>query len=51
MGVVDLVEMKAIVWEGGELGAKYHDEPIPADLAGEGEGIPPEPARYGAVRG
>ena len=33
IGVVDLVEMKAIVWEGGELGAKYHDEPIPADLA------------------
>jgi elongation factor G len=32
-GLVDLVEMKAIVWEGGELGAKYHDEPIPADLA------------------
>ena len=33
VGVVDLVEMKAIVWEGGELGAKYHDEPIPEDLA------------------
>ena len=33
LGVVDLVEMKAIVWEGGELGAKFHDEPIPADLA------------------
>jgi len=32
IGVVDLVEMKAIVWEGGELGARYHDEPIPADL-------------------
>ena len=32
VGVVDLVEMKAIIWEGGELGAKYHDEPIPADL-------------------
>ncbi len=32
IGVVDLVEMKAIVWEGGELGAKYHDEPIPDDL-------------------
>ena len=32
-GVVDLVEMKAIVWEGGELGARYHDEPIPTDLA------------------
>src|SRR5437868_1392550 len=32
VGVVDLVEMKAIVWEGGDLGAKYHDEKIPADL-------------------
>jgi elongation factor G len=32
IGVVDLVEMKAIVWEGGELGAKFHDEPIPDDL-------------------
>jgi elongation factor G len=32
LGVVDLVEMKAVIWEGIELGAKYHDEPIPADL-------------------
>ncbi len=32
-GVVDLVEMKAVIWEGGELGAKYHDAPIPAELA------------------
>ena len=32
LGVVDLVEMKAIIWEGGELGAKFHDEAIPADL-------------------
>src|SRR6516165_12340271 len=32
LGVVDLVELKAIIWEGGELGAKYHDEPIPAAL-------------------
>ena len=32
IGVVDLVEMHAIVWEGGELGAKYHSEPIPAEL-------------------
>ncbi len=31
-GVIDLVEMKAIVWEGGELGAKFHDEPIPEAL-------------------
>ena len=34
LGVVDLVEMKAIIWEGGELGAKYHHEDIPADMAG-----------------
>ena len=32
LGIVDLVEMKAVIWEGTELGAKYHDEPIPADL-------------------
>jgi len=33
IGVIDLIEMKAIIWEGGELGAKFHDEPIPAELA------------------
>src|ERR1700721_1421766 len=33
LGVVVLVEMKAIIWEGGELGAKYHYEDIPADMA------------------
>ena len=32
-GVVDLVEMKALVWEGDELGALYHEAPIPADMA------------------
>ena len=32
VGVVDLIEMRAIVWEGGELGAKFHYEEIPADL-------------------
>jgi elongation factor G len=32
VGVVDLVRMKAVVWEGVELGAKFHDEEIPADL-------------------
>jgi elongation factor G len=31
-GVVDLVEMKAIVWEGSELGAKFHEEAIPEAL-------------------
>jgi elongation factor G len=33
VGVVDLVEMHAVVWEGTELGAKFHIEPIPAGLA------------------
>jgi elongation factor G len=33
LGVVDLVEMKAIIWEGGELGARYHYEDIPEDMA------------------
>jgi elongation factor G len=32
VGVVDLVEMHAVVWEGTELGAKFHIEPIPTDL-------------------
>jgi elongation factor G len=31
-GVIDLLRMKAIVWEDEGLGAKYHDEEIPADL-------------------
>ena len=32
-GVIDLVTMKAIVWEEESLGAKFHEEEIPADLA------------------
>ncbi len=31
-GLVDLVRMTAVVWEDEALGAKYHDEEIPADL-------------------
>ncbi len=31
-GVVDLLRMKAVVWEDEGLGAKYHDEEVPADL-------------------
>jgi elongation factor G len=31
-GLVDLVRMKAVVWEDEGLGAKYHDEEIPADM-------------------
>ncbi|WP_460452477.1 elongation factor G [Alsobacter sp. SYSU BS001988] len=32
-GIIDLVRMKAVVWEDEGLGAKYHDEEIPEDLA------------------
>ena len=31
-GVVDLLKMKAIIWEAENLGASYHEEDIPADL-------------------
>src|SRR6202451_695647 len=31
-GIIDLVRMKAVVWESEGLGANYHDEDIPADL-------------------
>src|SRR5262249_17462394 len=30
-GLIDLVRMKAVIWEDEGLGAKYHDEEIPAD--------------------
>jgi len=32
VGVIDLIEMKAIVWEEETLGAKYHEEGIPDHL-------------------
>jgi elongation factor G len=31
-GVIDLIRMKAIVWDDESLGAKYHDEEIPEHL-------------------
>ena len=36
-GVVDLLKMKAIVWNGEELGAKYDVTDIPADLQAKAE--------------
>ena len=36
-GVIDLLRMKAVVWEEEGLGAKYHDEEIPADLKAQAE--------------
>jgi len=32
-GVVDVLQQKAVVWDGTELGAKFHEEEVPADLA------------------
>jgi len=31
-GIIDLIRMKAVVWEEETLGAAFHDEEIPADL-------------------
>ncbi len=36
-GVIDLLRMKAVVWEDEGLGARYHDEEIPADLQAKAE--------------
>ncbi len=36
-GVIDLIRMKAVVWESEGLGANYHDEEIPADLLAKAE--------------
>ena len=36
-GIIDLVRMKAVVWEDEALGAKFHDEDIPADLQASAE--------------
>ncbi len=36
-GIIDLVRMKAVIWDNEELGAKFHDEDIPADLMAAAE--------------
>jgi elongation factor G len=36
-GIIDLVRMKAVVWEDEALGAKFHDEDIPDDLLAAAE--------------
>jgi len=36
-GVVDLLKMKAIVWDGDDKGAEYHEEDIAASQVGEAE--------------
>jgi elongation factor G len=36
-GIIDLVTMKAVIWEGDQVGAPFHEEEIPADLKAEAE--------------
>jgi elongation factor G len=36
-GLVDLVRMKAVVWDADTIGATFHDEEIPADMKEEAE--------------
>ena len=36
-GIIDLVRMKAVVWEDEALGAKYHDEEIPEALRAQAD--------------
>ena len=37
VGLIDLVRMKAVVWEDEGLGAQFHDEDIPANLKAKAE--------------
>ncbi|MDD2499376.1 MAG: elongation factor G [Geobacter sp.] len=36
-GIIDLIRMKAIIWDEESLGAKFHEEEIPADLLDEAQ--------------
>jgi elongation factor G len=36
-GVIDLVKMKALIWEGDEKGAVYNEHPIPAEYETQAE--------------
>jgi elongation factor G len=37
IGIVDLISMKAVVWEEESLGAKFHEEPIPEGLKAQAD--------------
>jgi elongation factor G len=37
VGIVDLIAMKAVVWEEESLGAKFHEEPIPEGLKAQAD--------------
>ena len=37
IGIVDVISMKAVVWEDESLGAKFHEEPIPEGLKAQAD--------------
>ena len=45
VGLVDLVKMKALIWHDEELGAKWDEVEIPADMKAEAERVPRRAAR------
>jgi elongation factor G len=36
-GIIDLLKMKALIWDGDDKGAKFHEDEIPAELADRAE--------------
>ena len=46
-GLIDLVRMKARIWDDESLGAKFEDGDIPADLLDRGQEIPRDDDRGG----
>ena len=45
IGLVDLVKMKALIWRDEELGAKWDEVDIPADMVDQAERVPRAAAR------
>ena len=44
-GVIDLMTMKAIIWNDETMGAEYEVEEIPEELKKKAAGLPPDPGR------
>ena len=47
VGVVDLVRMRALLWDGDALGASYREDAVPAEPGGRGRGGARAPRREG----
>src|SRR3546814_20391958 len=51
LGVIDLVAMKAVVWEDESLGAKFNLQDIPADMAEQASGYRDKLVEHAAEQG